>query len=208
FYYQTPTGEHELYFIGYSDGDIYDSDLYMARSNTLTGPYRIDPTPIVSRGQLAGRAVEVITSPSVVAHQGVLYMVFLAWDGFEDVTTVWVMGAISRDQGRSWGEIQEVAVPVGMEGQLTRLPTGQFVAVRTGEVDGVEGIMMACAAHPFGPYTARENPVLMSAGSPWEVDEIIAPQITVDPGTGQPILYYTGAEHRRGWWIMKAVPGP
>ena len=206
FYHRASNGQHQLYFIGYNDEDEYDASVYMATAPAVDGPYTLNPTPVVPRGMLAGRDVHLITSPSVVEHEGVLHMTFLAWDGFDDVTEVWVMGAISRDQGRSWGEVREVPVPIGMEGQLTRLPNGQFVAVRTGEVDDVEAIMIACADHPFGPYEEQETPMLINEGSPWEVDEMIAPQITIDPANGQPILYYAGAEHVRGWWIMKATP--
>lgn len=205
FYHLAANGEHQIYFIGYNDQENYDSEIYIARANAVNGPYTLAPEPIVPRGLIAGKQVEVITSPSVVEHEGALYMSFLAWDAFQDVREVWVLGAISRDHGKSWGEFQEVPVPIGMEGQITKLPDNSLVAVRTGEHQDEEAIMIACADHPFGPYQEREEPILEKIpGDPLETDELIAAQITIDPATGKPLLYYAGAIHAVGWWIMQA----
>ncbi|MBV6633670.1 MAG: hypothetical protein KI792_11645 [Alphaproteobacteria bacterium] len=205
FYFKAPNGQHQIYFIGYNDQENYDAEVYLAQASAVNGPYVIKPEPVVPRGLLAGKQVEVITSPSVVEHEGTLYMSFLAWDAFQDVSEVWVLGAVSHDNGESWGDYREVTVPIGMEGQITKLADGSFVAVRTWEHEGEEAIMIACADHPFGPYEEREEPILeMMPGDPFETDELIAAQITIDPATGKPLLYYAGAIHAAGWWIMQA----
>lgn len=207
FYRRTPDGEHQIYFIGYAD-DTYYSEIYLASAPNLTGPWSVPSDPIIRLGPTDGKEVRVITSPSVVAHDGVLHLAYLGWNGFNDVTEVWTFGATSTDQGRTWSTPTRIDVPIGMEGQITAMPDGRFVAVNTGDVSGREGIYMACADHPFGPYEGSDVPILVQAGAPWEVDEIIAPQITFDPQTGDPKLYYTGAEHARGWWVMLATPAP
>jgi len=208
YYHHAANGEHQIYFIGYEDGETYQASVYLAVASDVDGPYRILPDPVIARGEMADRPVYLITSPSVVTHQGVDHMVFLGWDGFEDVTAVWTFGATSTDHGRTWGDISQVDVPIGMEGQLTVAPDGTYVAARTGDAGAVEGLFLGCADHPFGPYASFETPALVKAGGPFEVDEIIAPQITYDPQTGAPHLYYTGANHAQGWWMMRAAPAP
>lgn len=206
FYRLSESGEHQIYFIGYDDEETYQAQVYLAVSKALEGPYTIAPIPIVQRGSLAGKNVHLITSPSVVEHEGRLWMVFLAWNGFEDVTEVWSMGAISDDNGRTWSSVRELDIPIGMEGQLTKTPDNRFVATNTGEFQSAEAIFMSCAEHPFGPYQTQKLPILEPKGAPWEVDEIIAPQISFDAETNLPTLFYTGADHARGWWIMSATP--
>lgn len=204
FYYRAPTGEHQIYFIGYNDENTYQSAIYLATSSKLQGPYTVRHNPIVPLGRIDRRDVQVITSPSIVKHGSELHMVFLGWDNFRNVSQVWAFGAISRDWGRTWTNFREVDVPIGMEGQITPIPGGGYVAVATGDArNGREAIYLACAQHPFGPYKTRQKPILTQAGAPWEVDEIIAPQIFF--GDRKTRLVYTGADHKKGWWIMQAV---
>lgn len=209
FYLRIAPRDHRIYFIGYDDEAAYRSDVYVARAPRLTGPWTIAPDPVVRRGLTDGRAVELITSPSVVEHRGRLIMAYLGWDGFEDVTEVWAFTAASGRDGRSWTDGRVADVPVGMEGQLAARPDGGFVAVATREAeDGREGIFAACADAPEGPWTTLPDPLLTLAGDAWEVDEIIAPSIVFDPATGAPRLFYAAAEHARGWRIMMAAPAP
>ncbi|MFT6299631.1 MAG: hypothetical protein ACJAWC_003001 [Yoonia sp.] len=172
FYYQTPQGEHQIYFIGYENEETYETQVYFAVSDEVAGPYTIIPTPVMPRGNIADKEVHLITSPSVVKHDGLLHMMFLGWDAFEKVTQIWSMGAISADNGRTWHDAREVGVPIGMEGQVTAVLNGGFVATRTGEHNGREAVFVNCAEHPFGPFSQTETPVLSRAGAPWEVDEI------------------------------------
>ncbi|WP_425041143.1 hypothetical protein [Primorskyibacter sp. S187A] len=204
FYFRTASGEHQIYFIGYADGNTYESEIYMATSGSYNGPYTVRPEPIVRLGRMDGKPVKVITSPSIVEHNGVLHMAFLGWNGFHNVSAVWTFGTTSPDNGRSWENLREVNVPIGMEGQITRTPQGQYVAVATREHRGKEAIFAGCANHPFGPYQTLRQPILAQAGPPHETDEIIAPQLFYPPGASRPELFYTGAQYDTGWWIMKA----
>lgn len=206
FYRLGPDGEHQIYFIGYEDEETYESAIYLAVADSLAGPYSILPDPVVPLGSMAGRDVRVITSPSVIDHNGELLMAFLGWDDFRNVTQVWALGAQSNDNGRSWTGFREIAAPIGMEGQITPNPEGGYVAVRTGETaSGREAIFAGCAAHPFGPYEMIERPLLAQSGSPWETDEVIAPQVFYDTPANEIRLFYTGADYQRGWWIMEAT---
>lgn len=208
FYRRADDGKHQIFFVGYGNGNTYRSQIYLAEADSLAGPYKMKRKPVIRRGTLAGKPVHTITSPGIVSHRGKLYMTFVAWDDFQNVSQVWTMGAVSTDDGRSWTNIREVPVPVAMEGQVTKTPAGKFLAVRSGEHQGGEAIFLACADRPFGPYTELRKPILTPAGPPWEVDEFTAPQITFDPSTGRAYLFYTASRENKGWWIMRAVHAP
>lgn len=179
--------------------------MYLAESDELEGPYTQLAEPVVPRGNIADEEVYLITSPSVGEHDGLLYMIFLGWDASPDeVTEVWVIGATSNDQGHTWTDFQKVDARIGMEGQITKIAEGEFVAVRTGEYKKEEAIFYATASHPFGPWNEQPDPILVQAGPPFEADEIIAPQILNDKSNDKQYVYYTGADYQRGWWIMLA----
>ena len=206
FYRKAASGKHQLYYIGYPDETSYEAEVYLAEADALEGPYVQLAKPVVPRGLMAGKDVYCITSPSIVEHEGVLYMVFIGWNASpHNVTEVWILGATSTDEGHSWSEFQEVETRIGMEGQVTKAPDGSFSAVRTGSYQAEEAIFLATAPHPFGPWEEQTAPILVQAGPPLEKDEIIAPQLTYDPVTGQPYLYYTGADYALGWWVMLAT---
>lgn len=206
-YLQVGPDDHRIFFIGYADQSTYEAEIYMARAPALTGPWTITPEPVVRRGPTDGRDVYLITSPSVVVKGDNLVMAYLGWNGFEDVTEVWSFVTRSPLDGRGWSQARQSSVPIGMEGQITPHPNGGFVAVATRETaDGREGIFAACAESVTGPWTDLPEPLLVLAQDAWEVDEIIAPSITFDPENGTPYLFYTAAEHARGWRMMLARP--
>lgn len=206
FYRKTEGGKHQLYYIGYPDETSYEAEVYLAEADALEGPYVQLETPVVPRGKIAGKDVYCITSPSIVEHEGVLHMMFLGWNASpHEVTEVWVLGATSSDEGRSWSAFQEVDTKIGMEGQVTKAPDGSFSAVRTGSYQDKEAIFISTAPHPFGPWERSATPILVQADASLEKDEIIAPQLTYDPVTDKPYLYYTGADYQTGWWIMLAT---
>lgn len=206
-YLRVGPDDHRIFFIGYADQATYEAEVYMARAAALTGPWTITPEPVVRRGKTDGQDVYLITSPSVVVQDDSLVMAYLGWNGFEDVTEVWSFVTRSSLDGSGWSEGRQSLVPIGMEGQITPHPDGGFVAVATRETaDGREGIFAACADDVTGPWTDLPEPLLVLAQDAWEVDEIIAPSITFDPENGTPYLFYTAAEHAKGWRMMLARP--
>ncbi|MDC3351871.1 hypothetical protein OAV92_01375 [Crocinitomicaceae bacterium] len=206
FYRKRIDGVHQIYYIGYPNNETYEAEIYLAESYHIEGPYEQKDAPIIPRGTIAGKEVYCMTSPSVVEHEGLLYMCFLGWNAAPDkVTEVWTFGAISENGGATWSSFEEIDCPIGMEGQITKGPDNRFYAVSTGAYDNREAIFYAEANHPYGPWTRDSIPILTQAGKPFEKDEIIAPQITFDPATGQKYLYYTGANHKKGWWMMMAT---
>ena len=205
FYRLAEDGTHQLFYIGYADEKEYKSQIYLAESNTIEGPYVRTGEPVIKRGMQAQRDVYLMTSPSVVSHEGELFMVYLAWNNNPDkVSEVWVMAATSSDDGRTWSDIREVDVPVGMEGQITPGPDGFYYATSLSEYDRTEAIYLARAPHPLGPYEKLPEPVLIKEGKPWEVHESNAPQIVFDETTRTAYLYYVGASYLFGWWTLLA----
>jgi predicted cupin superfamily sugar epimerase len=205
FYRKTANGKHQIYYIGYDNEATYKAQIFLAEADALNGQYTQMNAPVVAKGLIAGKSVYCMTSPSVVEHQGTLYMNFIGWDNSpNNVTEVWVMGATSKDNGHTWNDFQIVETRIGMEGQVTKVNENEFVAVSTGDFGDKEAIFYSTASHPFGPWTESENPILVQAGPPFEKDEIIAPHIFIDPATNEEILFYTGADYAKGWWIMMA----
>ena len=206
FYRKASNGKHQIYYIGYVDGQTYQSEVYLAEADQLTGPYMQIQNPVVPRGTLAGKDVYLITSPSIVEHQGKLFMCFLGWnDAPDEVSEIWVIGATSTDDGHTWTDFQIVDTRIGAEGQVTKIKENEFVAVRTGPYEDKEAIYYATASHPFGPWEEQSEPVIIQQDPIFEKDEVIAPQITVDPETEEEYLYYTGADYQNGWWVMLAT---
>jgi len=205
FYRKTTNGKHQIYYIGYDNEATYEAQIFLAEADSLNGQYTQMNAPVVAKGLIAGKNVYCMTSPSVVEHQGTLYMNFIGWDNSpNNVTEVWVMGATSKDNGHTWNDFQIVETRIGMEGQVTKVIENEFIAVSTGDFGDKEAIFYSTASHPFGPWTESENPILVQAGPPFEKDEIIAPHIFIDPATNEEILFYTGADYAKGWWIMMA----
>ncbi|MFK7931393.1 MAG: hypothetical protein AB8H79_24645, partial [Myxococcota bacterium] len=205
FYRLATDGTHQIYYIGYNDEDEYKSQIYLAEASAIEGPYTLADAPIVRRGPQDGKEVYLMTSPSVVAHENVLYMAYLGWDAPHDaVTAVHVYGVTSTDDGRTWSEPKEVAVPIGMEGQITAGPDGRFYAVALADFAGGPGISLGVADAPFGPYEMLDEPILVKQGAPHEVDDATAPQITFDESNRTARLYYVGVDYATGWWMMMA----
>lgn len=205
FYRETSNGRHQIFYIGYDREATYEAQIFLAEADSIEGPYTQMNAPVVPKGTIAGKNVYCMTSPSVVEHQGTLYLTFIGWDNSpNNVSEVWVIGATSNDKGYTWSNFQIVDTRIGMEGQVTKIDNDKYVAVRTGKWGNKEAIFYSTASHPFGPWTENENPILIQAGPPLEKDEIIAPQIFIEPISGEEILFYTGADHSIGWWIMMA----
>lgn len=205
FYRKSSKGKHQIYYIGYDDENTYEAQIFLAESDSLTGKYTQMSQPVISKGIIADKNVYCITSPSIMEHEGLLYITFIGWNASpNNVTKVWIIGAISSDEGHTWSKYQIVDTKIGMEGQVTKISDNNFVSVRTGEFEDKEAVFYATAPAPFGPWKEQEKPIITQGGLPYEKDEIIAPQITIDPITRKQYLYYTGADYQMGWWIMLA----
>lgn len=209
FYRKAKNGKHQIFYIGYDDEIAYQSQIYLAESDQVDGAYTQINAPVIPRGEMAGKPVYLITSPSIVKHEGLLHMVFIGWDNSPaEVTEIWIIEATSSDDGYTWSDFQLVDTPIGAEGQITKTPDGGYVAVRTGEFGSDEAIFYATSDHPFGPWDVSETPILTKDGSILERDEIIAAQITFNEQTQEEYLFYTGANQETGWWMMLATRMP
>lgn len=199
FYRLAKSGKHQIYYIGYEDSE-YKAQIFMAEADTLEGPYSLPTAPIIPLMVQHGLNVKVMTSPSIVEHEDRLYMAYCAWDDFPVPTIVKVHGATSDDDGKSWDLVGEVPVPSCMEGAFTSGPDGYFYAVSQDE-----GNMFTIgrSEKPFGTYDMLPQPVMTSAGAPWEIDEMNTPQLFFE--NDKAYLYYSGADYSKGWWTMLAT---
>lgn len=204
FYRRTSDGTHQIFYIGYEDETTYASQIFRAESDALDGPYVMEEEPVIARGMQGGHDIQVMTSPSIVEHDGTLLMVYCAWDRFgeDEDLQVWVHGATSNDDGDTWTVLGEVDVPVCMEGALTKGPDGMFYAVSQQE----EQFVLARAAEPLGTYQFLPQPILSPLGPPDEI-EMNTPQIFFDDDLA--FLYYSGANfsdenYEYGWWTLLA----
>ncbi len=206
--YEIETEKHQIYYIAYPDGDTddgYESSIYLAEADEIEGPYTMSDTPIIERGHLADEDVYLMTSPSVVEYDGELYLSFLAWDNAPNkVTAVWVMGAVSDDQGANWGAFRKIEAPIGMEGQITKGPDGLFYAVSSQDHGATRAIFLSRSARPFESYTALTEPILIRTDAGLEKHEANAPQLTFNPISRRAYLYYHGADYASGYWMMVA----
>ena len=207
FHRKSKTGQHQVYYIGYPTEEDYEAHIFMAEAASLEGEF--SPSKRVLKPDMVkGADVYLFTSPSVVEHEDVLYMVAVGWDDFKNVSNVWSIGAESRDDGQTWTNARIVDVPIAMEGQLTKGPDGYFYATRSSEYKDGEAIFIARAKHPLGPYQDFKGPALKRRGAPREVDGLTAPQLTFSPLSGWPYLYYLASDHKKGWWTMLAKSTP
>ncbi len=146
-----------------------------------------------------------MTSPSIMEHEGELLISFLGWDNSPSkVKRVWVLGAVSNDDGHTWSNFEIVDSPIGMEGQITKDPNGNYVAVRTDVFKSKEAVYYSTSEHPHGPWSENDEIIIVQDDSELEIDEVIAPAIVFDPFTGKELLFYTGADYSLGWWMMLA----
>lgn len=206
FYRKADNGKHQIFYIGYDNEDSYEAQIFMADADLLEGPYTQQSNPIVPKGIIAGKDVYCMTSPSIVEHEGKLYMSFIGWNNSPNlVTEVWILGATSTDDGYTWTDFQEVETKIGMEGQVTKAPDGTFYAVYTDEYKKNEGIFLSQSNHPFTGWSESQKPIILKTKKGYEVDEVIAPQLIFEPSTNNKRLYYTGADYKTGWWIMTAT---
>lgn len=132
FYRRARSGRHQIYYIGYADEEEYAAQIFVAEADAIEGPYVLPDAPVIAVGEQAGNSVALMTSPSVVEHEGRLFMVYCAWDAFPEPSAVWVHGAVSDDDGQTWTVVGEVDVPSCMEGALTVGPDGHFYGVGQG----------------------------------------------------------------------------
>ncbi len=78
--------------------------------------------------------------------------------------------------------------------------------MRIAEYGSAEAIFLAISPHPFDPFISQVEPILIQTRAPLESDEVIGAQLTFDAVTDKPIVYYTSANHKTGWWVMMASP--
>lgn len=186
-----------LYYIGYPDSNI-DSGIYASQiglaigsdAETLT---RNSDNPILARG--GSYDEDALTSPSVIEHAGMYYMVYTGWANIlEAGGFLGQLGATSND-GINWqktneGIFEEVMgsqFETATESDLVVGPDGLFYLFYTAE----GGIALARSANPFGPWELYPD-FLLTSTYEWEAGEVVAPSVLIENGKAR--IWYSGIE--------------
>ncbi len=159
---------------------------------------------------------DAVFSPHVLYHGGTYYMIYSGhwWNdpSGSDPSGVFVLGATSAD-GLSWVKHSEpVLLPAlwrdpsdpasgydwmrGIVGEASFFPgpDGFFYLFFQGDgPDGKMRIGLARAAHPFGPYTIKPDPILEPVPGTFDELGVIAPHALYDNGLVR--LYYNGLRY-------------
>lgn len=202
FYRKANDGMHQIFYIGYMDEAAYHSAIYKAEATNIQGPYTREIDPVIPWTP-GGPDSWAMTSPSIVEHDGALYMVYTGWEAYPD-GPVTNMGATSSTDGRSWVKLGALSWDdvFGVEAHTEKGPDGRFYRVGiTSDDQGGDIIELGHATHPFGPYTTLPDPILAPGGPGVEEgDTIMAPCLLFVNQTAY--LYYTAID-TGGWpWAL------
>jgi hypothetical protein len=146
-----------------------------------------------------------MTSPTIVEHEGTLFMSYLGWATFPD-GPVTLAGATSNDDGRSWQKVGALSWDdiFGVEAHTEKGPDGMFYRVGVGgDAAGDDVLLLGRAQHPFGPYEVRPEPILTEGGpAVGEGDSVMSPSLLFDDTTGTAYMHYAAVD-TGGWpWVV------
>lgn len=173
----------------------------------------------------------MLSSPSVVRHDGRYFMVYTGFcnkpAGYTPLlpprwtcpgdSGIWLLGATSTD-GIHWTkEPAPIISPVpnrewmshGLtEAELVEGPDGWFYLFFTG--DGPlesRAIGVARSRHPFGPWDIDPQPILRGAPQLLSgLHKVLAPSVHIDADTGRVLMWFNGTNQLEfGWDIYAAT---
>lgn len=201
-------GEDLLYFSGYRDrGGFFKSfpaHLGLATSRDGINFERVSDGPILSTSP-GGYDADAIFSPSIVAHEGELIMVYSGYC-FDTCTRekgVYLMAATSHD-GRSWTKretpiLSKTDFPSTSDGiaetALVKGPDGMFYLF-TSLLYGKNGheIGIARSNSPYGPWDIAPAPIIAKSPGGFDAVGPIAPSVLIEDGKAR--MWFHGFSHR------------
>lgn len=194
-YYKTPGGQHQIYYIGYDSEATFQSQIYRATASSIEGPYTREATPVLSFGASGSYDDAAMTSPSIVEHQGVLYMCYVAWADSPTgpSPTVINAGATSSDYGATWTKTGTISFSdiFGVEAHIEKGPDGKFYRVATETINSADALSIGVSAHPFGPYTKHAGVLVPGGVGVGEVDSITAPSLFFNRADRRAYMFYS-----------------
>jgi hypothetical protein len=203
-YRRADDGKHQIFYIGYPNEAEYHAAIYKAEADDVSGPYERESEPVINF-TAGGADAQSMTSPTIVEHEGTLYMSYVGWATFPD-GPIMLMGATSNDDGRTWQKQGVLSWDdiFGVEAHTEKGPDGLFYRVGvTGDDAGNDQLSIGQAEHPFGPYTVLEEPILTMGGPALgEGDSVMSPSLLFDSDSGVAFMHYASVD-TGGWpWVV------
>lgn len=191
-------GQFFLYYSGYVDkgGSLnsYPANLGLSVSSDGVNfrPYSSEP---VMRTTPGGYDNDSIFSPSIVKHDGVMYMVYAGhcWRNCKNEPGINLLGATSRD-GINWTKREKPILegaqmpaffrkPGAGEPELVKGPDGLFYLFYTAlQGDNPHVIGLGSSKNPFGPWKMSEEPIIIPQEGRFDEAEIVAPSVLIENG--------------------------
>ncbi len=202
-YRRTDDGQHQIFYIGYADEIEYHTAIYKAEASEIEGPYLREADPVIPWTP-GGPDSFAMTSPTIVEHNGQLFMTYIGWQSYPDGPVINV-GATSDDDGRTWDKHGELSWDdiFGVEAHTEPGPDGLFYRVGiTGDTQGGDVITLGRAPHPFGPFTTLAEPILVPGGARvGEGDTIMSPTLMFRDDIETAYMLYAAVD-TGGWpWV-------
>ena len=184
-----------LYYIGYPesnfDNGIYTSEIGLATGAEITSLTRIDNEPTLPRG--GPNDFDALTSPAVVEHEGMYYMLYTGWTNILTATGfLGLTGATSTDglrwektETRLFPEVAGTRFETATEADLVKGPDALFYLFFSAE----GGIALARSDQPFGPWEIYPEFIIVSEYA-WESGEVVAPTALIEDGLVK--VWYSG----------------
>ena len=207
FYRKATDGKHQVYYIGYMDENVYNAAIYLAEASQIQGPYTRAEDPVITWTS-GGPDAHAMTSPTIVEHEGVLYMTYIGWEAFPN-GPVHVVGATSMTDGRSWSKRGALDWDdiFGVEAHTEKGPDGLFYRAGIGaDAQGNDMILFGRSNHPFGPYTLVSRLNLSPAGpAVGEGTTIMSPSLVFDHANTTLYMHYAAVDTGGLPWITSVA---
>lgn len=208
---KTASGQHQIYYIGYDNELVYAAQIYRATASSVEGPYTRESAPVIPFGAPGSYDDGAMTSPTIVEHEGKLYMVYIAWDDIPSgAPNVINAGAISTDDGVTWaksGKLDWSGI-FGVEAHIEKGPDGKFYRVGTETPAGSDVLSVGVASHPFGVYTKLASVLTLGGASVGEVDSITGGTLLFNTNTRRVYMYYSAVAAGGFPWMTSLATAP
>ena len=184
-----------LYYIGYPesnfDNGIYASEIGVALGSEITSLTRPTEEPVLPRGGPIDS--DALTSPAVVEHEGVYYMLYTGWTNILTTTGFLGQTGATSTNGIDWEktntqvfpEVRDTRFETATEADLVKGPDSLFYLFFSAE----GGIALARSSQPFGPWDIYPEFIVVSEYE-WESGEVVAPTALIEEGKAK--IWYSG----------------
>lgn len=209
FYYKTPAGQHQIYYIACTDEGVYDMQIFRATASNINGPYSNESTPVIAFGASGTFDDAAMTSPSIVEYNGELYMEYIGWDDSPKGVSFNVLTGTAKAplDGSVWTKTGSIPweQAFGVESHTEKGPDGWYY--RAGVVDG-DILGIGWSTHPHGPWTSHDQILAPGGAGVGEVDQITSPSLYFHVPTNTLYMYYAAVDTGGFPWMTSIATAP